>query len=139
MFCSGEQHPFEGKALNILCNTCHNIKWASEQPLLYPMSCRPQTDKERSKITTTCINKIQRAILQVHQNNENAIIDKAVCSWNQTFFQISRTVLGRIQKRRPPAYIFENIDRVCRKKKNKNENFASVSANDSCWDIWENY
>ena len=58
MFCRGEWHLFEGKALNILCNTCHNIEWASEQPLLYPMSCRPQTDKQRSKITATCINKI---------------------------------------------------------------------------------
>ena len=57
------------------------------------------------------------------------------------FLQISRTVLGRIQRRRPTAYIFENIDRVSRKKKNKNnnKNFASVSAKDSCWDIWENY
>ena len=121
MFCRGEQHLFEGKALNILCNTCHNIIWASEQPLLYPMSCRPQTDKQRSKITATCINKIQRAILQVHQNNENAIIDTAVqCMFPEPdFFQIPRTVLGRIQRRRPTAYIFENIDRVSRKKKTK--------------------
>lgn len=123
MFCRGEQHLFEGKALNILCNTCHNIIWASEQPLLYPMSCRPQTDKQRSKITATCINKIQRAILQVHQNNENAIIDTAVqCMFPELdFFQISRTVLGRTQRRRPTAYIFENIDRVSRKKKQKQQ------------------
>lgn len=136
MFCRGEQHLFEGKALNILCNTYHNIIWASEQPLLYPLSCRPQTDKQRSKITATCINKIQRAILQVHKNSENAIIVPET----GRFFKISRTVLGRIQKRRLPAYIFENIDRVSRKKKkNKNKNFASVSAKDSCWDICENY
>ena len=123
MFCRGEQHLFEGKALNILCNTCHNIIWASEQPLLYPMSCRPQTDKQRSKITATCINKIQRAILQVHQNNENAIIDTAVqCMFPEPdFFQILRTVLGRIQRRRPTAYIFENIDRVSRKKKQQQQ------------------
>lgn len=100
MFCRGEQHLFEGKALNILCNTCHNIKWASEQPLLYPMSCRPQTDKQRSKITATCINKIQPAILQVHQNNENAIIDTAVkCMFPELDFFFKSQELFSVESR----------------------------------------
>lgn len=117
MFCRGEQHLFEGKALNILCNTCHNIKWASEQPLLYPMSCRPHTDKQRSKITATCINKIQRAILQVHQNNENAIIDTAVCSRNQTFFKSQE--LFSVESRREDQLLTFLKYRQSQKKKTK--------------------
>lgn len=138
MFCRGQQHPFEGKALNILCNTCHNINGLQNNRFCIQCPVVLKQINSDLRLQQPVLTKYSERSCKFIKTMRMQSLIKLYVPGTRLFFK-SQELFSVESRREDHLLTFLKIQIEFADKKNKNENFASVSANDSCWDIWENY